>query len=283
MAPKRNLRSLKAFAEQPGAPASMPPTPRKLRQLPGRLAISAICACVAAFSLPQSSRADDGWSFKVTPYVWMAGLDGKTSTLAGTPTADIDLSFKDILENLDFAGFLSAEARHGDFFFVGDLAYASVSDSAKISSLLVSKVKVQSKTFTGTLAAGYTLFRNENFQAGAFGGARIWSIDNTIKLNGGLLDGVKRSHTETFVDPIVGAAIEYDFSPRWSVRGSGSIGGFGAASDFEWGFTTTVSYQAGKNWGVVAGYRYLSVDYDRHGFVYDADQHGPLLGVYFTF
>jgi len=246
-----------------------------------RAALS-LLPCYIISMLPQAAQADDGWSFKVAPYVWMARLDGKTSTLAGTPTQDVDLSFRDILENLDFAGFLSAEARHGDLFFVGDVAYASVSDSANLSGGLFSKFKIDSKTFTGTLATGYTLFHDEKFRAAAFGGARIWSIDNDVKLTAGLLPPAKRSHKETFVDPIIGAAVEYDLAPKWTVRGSTSIGGFGAAADFEWGFTTTVSYQAGDNWGAVAGFRFLSVDYDRNGFVYDVNQYGPLVGVYFT-
>lgn len=244
------------------------------------------CALLASFvalALPLAARADDNWSFRVAPYAWMAGLSGKTSTLPGAPNADIDMSFRDILENLDIAAFVAAEARHGDFFFVGDISYASVSDSAKTPGNLFGKVKVESQTFTGTLVAGYTLLHGENFQAGAFGGVRAWSIDNKVKLTDGILQGGKRSHQETFFDPIIGGAVQVDLAPKWTLLGSASIGGFGAAADFEWGFTTVVDYQVGENWGAVAGFRFLSVDYDRNGFVYDVNQYGPLVGVYFNF
>ena len=73
------------------------------------------------------------------------------------------------------------------------------------------------------------------------------------------------------------------YPTRWTMAASGSIGGFGAAADLEWGFTTVVTYDLGENWGMAAGYRFLSVDYDRNGVKYDTNQYGPLVGVYFHF
>jgi len=213
----------------------------------------------------------------------MASLSGDVGTLPGLPEASIDMSFRDILRNLDFAAFVAGEAQHGDFFLLGDISYAKISDSASTPGNLFSNAKLTSATFTGTAAAGYTFYRGESFQAGAFGGARIWSLDNELKLGAGVLPAAKTSETKTFVDPIVGLSGRYQLAPRWALAGSASVGGFGAAADFEWGFTTTVAYEAGESWGLVAGFRFLSVDYDRNGFLYDVDQYGPVLGAHFRF
>jgi opacity protein-like surface antigen len=42
-------------------------------------------------------------------------------------------------------------------------------------------------------------------------------------------------------------------------------------------------YQLSSSWSAFAGYRYLSVDYNKDGFVYDIDQHGPMLGAIYRF
>jgi hypothetical protein len=108
-------------------------------------------------------------------------------------------------------------------------------------------------------------------------------IDTDLDLDAGRLPSQSISHTEAFVDPIVGASFNYQLAPDWSVAVSGSVGGFGVAADLEWSMTGGVTHHAGKTWGVVLGYRYLAIDYSDDGFVYDVAQHGPLLGVVFDF
>ncbi|WP_429814481.1 hypothetical protein [Ensifer sp. B1-9] len=86
--------------------------------------LKAICIAAALFS-SQAMAADlsgpsshvgaaveDGWSYRVTPYFWAAALSGKTAQF-GLPTVDIDASFSDIFDNLDFDGMLMGEARNG--------------------------------------------------------------------------------------------------------------------------------------------------------------------------
>ena len=86
----------------------------------------AILASPVLLATPQAALSENAWSFKVLPYIWMSGLTGDVASLPGTPPASIDVSFIDVLENLDIAGFIVGEARHGDLFFQGELAYASI-------------------------------------------------------------------------------------------------------------------------------------------------------------
>jgi opacity protein-like surface antigen len=94
-----------------------------------------------------------------------------------------------------------------------------------------------------------------------------------------------RSHSETvnFVDPIVGLSGTYAIAPDWTAFGSATIGGFGVGSDLEWGGSAGVNYQIGDTISLAAGYRYLSIDYDDGDFVYDVDQHGPMIGLTISF
>lgn len=242
-----------------------------------------LLVAILGFSHSPSVSAEEAWSFKLVPYIWGAGLSGDVATLPGVPEAEVDLSFTDILKNLNFAAFAVAEARRGDFFLRGDLSYASITADAETPGPLFSGAELTSKTFMSGLAAGYTLRRGPGYQLDAFAGFRVWVIDTELELDGGILAGRTVSESETFFDPVVGASASYRFASDWSIAASGSIGGFGVGSDLEWGFTTGITYHAGESWGIVAGYRYLAVDYEKGDFVFDVAQHGPLLGVVLEF
>jgi hypothetical protein len=82
---------------------------------------------------------------------------------------------------------------------------------------------------------------------------------------------------------MVGLSGSAALSDRWSAFVSGSVGGFGLGADLDAGATLGVSYAAGESWGMVGGFRFIRLDYDDDGFVYDVTQNGPFLGAYFDF
>jgi hypothetical protein len=57
------------------------------------------------------SPAKEKWKFEITPYFWMAGLNGDV-TIKGIP-ADISMSFSDIMSDFKFGGQMHMEARKG--------------------------------------------------------------------------------------------------------------------------------------------------------------------------
>ena len=64
-----------------------------------------------------------GWTFTVSLYGWLAGLEGDVG--AGGRTAHVDASIGDILDNLDIAVMGLAEARYERFGVFTDLNYVS--------------------------------------------------------------------------------------------------------------------------------------------------------------
>lgn len=249
-----------------------------------RLVPTAGALCLlTSLSVQPAHAEDDAWTFRVLPYIWAAGQAGDVATLPGLPPASIDLSFSDILENLDIAAFLVADAEYGDLFLTGEIAYASISSGASTPGGAFSGGELTSKTLRGLAAVGYTVSRGEAHKLGVFGGLRIWNVDTKLALRTGGLPGVTIKDSETFADPVIGMRGSYRFAPKWSIDGSGSVGGFGIGADLEFGATATLTYAAGETWNVVAGYRYLSVNYDNNGFLFDVDQQGPVIGVTFTF
>jgi hypothetical protein len=93
--------------------------------------------------------------------------------------------------------------------------------------------------------------------------------------------------SESWIDPIVGAVYAMPVSDAWSFSFRGDIGGFGIGSDFAWQGIASVRWQASPTVGVIAAYRYISMDYDdgnsSDAFQYDMTLSGPALGVVFTF
>lgn len=61
------------------------------------------------------------WSFQVTPYIWAAGLKGNISPFRRAPKISARKSFSDVMDDLNFGGFINVWGRHGRFVFSGDI------------------------------------------------------------------------------------------------------------------------------------------------------------------
>jgi hypothetical protein len=106
---------------------------------------------IAGPSLAQAEEhdADKGWQFAIAPYLWGAGIGGKTQ--AGSP---IDISFDDPFDNLESAFMLSFEARKDKWLILGDYIYLDVAASEQVGPLPIT-MDLKSKVFH--LAGGYNI------------------------------------------------------------------------------------------------------------------------------
>lgn len=50
-----------------------------------------------------------------------------------------------------------------------------------------------------------------------------------------------------------------------------------------WDVSINFGYQWGDTFSTTIGYRYLDVDYEDDGFLYDVAQQGPLIGLSWVF
>lgn len=48
-----------------------------------------------------TARADDAWQFRLTPYLWFAGLKGNMATIPGAPAAPIEMSPSDAVADTE--------------------------------------------------------------------------------------------------------------------------------------------------------------------------------------
>ncbi|WP_244555078.1 hypothetical protein [Mesorhizobium prunaredense] len=223
-----------------------------------------------------------GWTFTVSLYGWLAGLEGDVG--AGGRTAHVDATIGDILDNLDIAVMGLAEARYERFGVFTDLNYVKLSTSSDTPfGILASSVDATAHSLMWTAAGEYRLLDQPDASVDAFAGFRLFSIKNELDLNPpGLLGGLELSQQETWADPIVGLKGRVSINPQLYLTTWALIGG-GASSDIVWDVMGGVGYQFTDTISAVAGYRAAGVDYENDGFVYDVIQHGPILGAVFRF
>ena len=227
------------------------------------------------------SRYSSEWEFSVTPYFWAPALSGKV-THRRLPVINIDASFDDIFDNLDFAAMLIGDARKGRYSIFGDLIYAKLGNVGDTPRDIVStSADVKSKSFAGFLGAGYSVLDASEHRLDVVAGLRVWSVDTDITLHRGEFSGRKRSDSATWVDALVGVRGNYAFNPKVYLTGWGLIGAGGA--DADWDVGIGIGYNFSKSISATVGYRALGVDYDRNGFKYDAVLQGPMAGLTIRF
>ena len=222
-----------------------------------------------------------GWQATVAAYVWGAGMDGWVGVL-GLPPVDVDISFIDILDHLDFAAMAVGQVRNERFGLFADLVYVKISGAAATPrGLIADKAGFGQQIAITTLAGTYDFSRWERLQLQAMAGARIWSVDTSLNLSGGRISvgrSLRREQQETWVDPLIGLQARYDLDDRWFLTGWGMASGFGAASDFGWDVLGAIGYEINDRFALAAGYRGAAVDYSNDGFVWDVVMHGPIIG-----
>ncbi|WP_313348718.1 DUF481 domain-containing protein [Paracoccus sp. (in: a-proteobacteria)] len=224
-------------------------------------------ALAATLSLwPLAATAQD-WSYSLSPYVWGAGLSGDTKQF-GLPAVHLDLGFGDVIENLDFAVMLAAEARRGGISFWGDLIYTDLSADARTShGIVVDRVKGGARSFVGTIGAGYSVVNDDRSTLDLVGGLRIWDVKSTLDFHGGILDGRSGRESAGWVDAMVGARFKHRLSGETYLSGWALAGGGGA--DVDWDIAAMIGHDLNERVSVNLGYRVLGVGYDDGSFAWD--------------
>jgi hypothetical protein len=219
------------------------------------------------------------WKHELAPYVWGSGMSG-TATV-GTVAADVDMSFGDILDDLEM-GFMGAyRATRERLSVTVDGIYMGLGSAGRGPAGYV-KADVDLDQSALEVDVGYEVMERLTVLAGL----RYNDLSVDIKATGPL--GTRQaSQGESWLDPVIGATYTIPFADKWSFTLRGDIGGFGVGSDFAWQGLGTLRWQTSERVGVLAAYRYIDMDYDTgkgaNYFEYDMSLSGPALGVVFTF
>jgi len=244
-----------------------------------RMANTAMAAAIvlSGWSAPARAQSEHAWRFSVTPYMWMAGLEGRSGV--GPVAADVDLGFLDILESLKFAAMAYGEARTGRYVFGLDAMYISVSDGKVIAvrgdtgSLRLSERQTMVQPTAGIA------FGNEYYGVDVLAGARYWNLSADLDVDPARRPAATRSGSRSWVDATGGVRLHWSAFDRVRFLAAGDGGGGG--SDGTWQVYGSVGANVWSRGTLSLMYRYLSVDYDHDRFLYDTETKGFMLALTF--
>jgi len=239
------------------------------------------------------------WSFSFAPYLWLVGLNGTIG--AKGQTADVDVSFGDMWDNLDFAFQFHAEtmyrSKYG--FFVDGTYLKLATKDVKGPLNIKTTMKVNMWEFVGVYRvydqpSGFKNSKGQSkpsFYADLLGGGRLMHIDNKINFGGTGPIGASNqvSGDKGWFDFLVGARIKWQATNRLSFIGRTDIGGFGLgfSSDFAWNLLGLVGVDITDWMQFLIGYKVFYDDYSdgsgNNRFVFDAWMTGPITGLKFVF
>lgn len=265
---------------------------------------------VMAFSIPvcaeNQSLAADVWQISLMPYFWMPSLDAEATVggpLGGSLSGNVDMSFGDVLDYLDFAAMGRAEAWKDKWGLTFDGLYMELgaSESFQGSRGLVDfNLDADVRLGMADFGLAYRLFENQfgtnNQQRLAFepyGGLRYAYLKEQMDLNVNVAGvgstGRTLGGSEEWVEPFIGSRGVWDLNDKIAFNVRGDAGGFGigSASDLTWQILGGLDYKFSKSVVFNAGYRYVELDYS-HGsgsneLGIDLRAKGPYLGLTILF
>ncbi|CAM5765627.1 hypothetical protein LMIY3S_01546 [Labrys miyagiensis] len=223
------------------------------------------------------------WKFQATLYGWATALNGKVG-VRGLRPVNVNVSFSDILKNLDGAVMGSFYASNGKWMVLTDVIFAKLSDRVDVGPFGGS-VKFEQKQAIVQGAVGYALpLGIPNLQLGPTVGVRYNYLDAKIEINPALIPvSAQRQGSKNWADPTIGLSMHYDINDRWFVNALADIGGFGVGSKLTSQGFVSLGYMWTKNVSTAIGYRVIYTDYKDGGFVYDTTQQGLFTSLAFHF
>jgi hypothetical protein len=244
----------------------------------GNESINTVVSRGATSPTPPQGHGSEG-RFSLTPYVWLAGLQGDVGS--GGRVIHVDAPFSEVIDQVNFGFAAVFEARlAGKWLLLADFNYINLADDKPAPGPLFDSAELSIKSFFSSIEAGYNIAHRPSVSFDLTGGVRVFHQSMNLELRRGSTR-LNADQSATWVDPIVGFHIHA--GDKVFVALKGDIGGFGAASTFTWHVFGGIGLNLGKHLALVAGYRYLDVDYRSADFIYDTAMSGLLLGFAFRF
>src|SRR5580765_3973658 len=145
-----------------------------------------LTALLVTSALQGRAYAEEGWSFSLTPYLWLPNVNGTlkyATPPGGGARPEVDTGPNNYLENLSFALMLAGEARKGKWSLFTDLIYLDFDKEGsavkavnfggdRVSSTLNTSTRSSLKGVAWTFGAGYTVAQGPKHTLDLLGGLR---------------------------------------------------------------------------------------------------------------
>ncbi len=222
---------------------------------------------------PAPPKPETRWRFTVAPYLWAGAVNGTVGV--GPVATNIDLSINDLLKALRFAAMGYGEARYGPWLLGVDATYVSLRNGRAIAFRgdTGSFDLTQHETMIQPVV-GYA-FGDTTWRVAVVAGGRYWNLNSDLdanRLNGTSNDLSKRVQ---WIDATGGLRVNWMPASRLRIVAAGDGGGGGSRGT--WQAYGSFGYEFPSKFGLAAGYRALSIDYDHNGFLDNTTTQGPVL------
>ena len=249
--------------------------------------IKTAAALSIAFSSTVWAQDSDSWEWRVIPYLWGLNMDGDMSI--GPIDADIDVSFSDILSDMDIGGSLSGHFSKGAHGFHSDYTYLRLKPDANElpSPPFAEGSRIEPKVTANVFEAGYN-WHFTDAQALIIG-ARYISLEMRMKpvLTGPApIEPDPLSAGPDWVDYFIGLQSRHRLGDKWGLNFVGTIGA--GDSDTPWTLQATFDRRFSNDNALHMGFRVWGLDYsdnDNNLEAYaslDVTMYGFLIGYEFN-
>ncbi len=234
---------------------------------------------LAAFLFPGAADSEE-LRGSMTVYGWLPWMDMEVDTNSGRST-DISVGADDVLDALKFAFMAAGEVHYGRFGFLHDTVYAKLGSGGTLSGPFSSSVDIDVKMLLATNALSYQVYAEDGYLVEPYAGARYVKVESDVSIAGGGPLGVSNdaSVNVDWWDPVIGVRGRMPLTEKISAGGFADIGGFGVGSKFSWEIYAGLDYALSDHFSAVAGFRYLSIDYDTGRADITLETYGPVLGL----
>ncbi len=248
-----------------------------------KLVISALCltylATVPMLAYAQETDSDDRWQFKAAIYLWAAGIE--STTRRGN---EIDVSFSDIVSDLNMAFMGTFVARKSKWSLAADVIYLDI-ESDKTGTIGSTSIPANADAeVTGWILnfhGARTVFQGERARVDILVGARYLDVDSTLKLRLGASGPTPTASASASVwDGVIGVKGDVNITPKWFLPYYFDVGT--GQSDLTWQGLGGVGYRF-KRVNVILVYRHIQWDFKSDSPFNDTNFSGPALGVAFKF
>lgn len=240
--------------------------------------VAGAVAVALGFATSTASAQESPWSFEISPYLWGVGIDADVKVR--DREGKIDQKFSDIVDRIDVAGSLFAQAEYNKFVMMTQLDFLST-DTDELDAEdqpAGGDARFESDVFLGTLALGYRFGSwQQKRSVDVLVGARQLSFDSEVTIDG--LGNFKADRRD-FYDPVLFVRPTFRLSDRWRFIGSFAYGG-GGDSESTWELQPMFQYLINDHISVRFGYRRLYYDIKSNGDSnrFDGSFTGAILGI----
>lgn len=225
----------------------------------------------------EQPRAEEpkGWQLEVTPYLWMAGIDGDVTV--GDQTVGVDVGFDDLVDALDFGGSLLTVVQYNRWVLFGQVDFFALDSDGLDNAPSAGKLETDALFATVAFGHQFQTFGPDS-SIDVLGGVRYFGMDNTLTI----YEVGSADANQDWVDGIVMLRPSFRFLRWFRFNPTLAIGT--GDSDLTYEMQPQFQIDFTKHTAARIGYRrlYYKADGDR-GNSFDGTIGGMIAGLGMTF